>query len=276
MVPRSVPTVPITTDHAPSIGPTTRSAAVRTSEKNTSANSAPSAMLRIGRMSTPGWSAGTRINDRPAVLRRVRIGAAQHVQPVGARPEGHPDLLAVQHPLASVAHGRVRTPPRSDPASGSLKPCPHMSSQRMIARQEPRLLLVASRVQQGGTEQVAPVHADPVRRRARKCSSRNTSSSSNVPPRPPYSTGHVMPSQPPSASSRSHARRSSHHESSVGPPTPAGGRELPRQVFGQPFPDLFASCRLGGGVGEVHQVSVRWCGARGFPAYVRSEPGAIS
>ena len=76
--PRSVPTVPITTDHAPSTGPTTRSAAVRASEKNTSANSAPSARLRIGRTSTPGWSAGTRINDSPgASARRGPCGTAR-------------------------------------------------------------------------------------------------------------------------------------------------------------------------------------------------------
>ena len=57
---------------------------------------------------------------------------------------------------------------------------------------------------------------------------------------------------------------------------PGVAREFPGQVVGQPVADLFASSRLGGGVGEVHQVSVRWCGARGLPVYVRSEPGAIS
>jgi hypothetical protein len=52
----------------------------------------------------------------------------------------------------------------------------------------------------------------------------------------------------------------------VGRPADARvARELPRQVLGQPGPDLLAARRLEGGVGEVHQVSVRWCGARGLP-----------
>ena len=174
----------------------------------------------MGRMSTPGWSAGTRISDSPRCF-----GASGSVRHSTYNQSARvPNVIQIFCPFSTHSSpsrtARVRTPPRSEPASGSLKPWPHMSSQRMMRGRKRAFCSSLPACSNVGPKRSRPCTPTQYGARARKCSSRNTSSSSSVPPRPPYSTGHVMPSQPPSASSRSHARRSSHHESSVGPPTP--------------------------------------------------------
>src|SRR5207249_11041295 len=52
--------------------------------------------------------------------------------------------------------------------------------------------------------------------------------------------------------------------------------ELSDEMLRQPVADLLASRRLAGSVVEVHQVSVRRCGARGLPLRERTAPGAMS
>ena len=158
---------------------------------------------------------------QPAVLRRVGIRPAQHVQPVGARPEGHPDLLAVQHPLVAVAHGAGAHATEIGSGLGLAEAlAPHVLAAH-DARQEASLLLGRCRRAATWGRRGRARARRPSTARGRGSAPRGTRAPPpSVPPRPPYSTGHVMPSQPPSASSRSHARRSSHHESSVGPPTP--------------------------------------------------------
>ena len=69
-----------------------------------------------------------------AVLRRVGVGATQHVDPVGVVAERRPDLLAVDDPLVAVERrARVRTLARSEPASGSLKPWHQITSAARIS-----------------------------------------------------------------------------------------------------------------------------------------------
>ena len=100
----------------------------------------------------------------PLVFRGIRIGPAQHVEPVGVGAERHPDLLAVDDPLVAVAHGpgtqarQVRSRARLGEALA-----PELTHAR-DGRQEAALLLVGAEVQQGRAEQVPAVNAHPVGR----------------------------------------------------------------------------------------------------------------
>ena len=230
----------------------------------------------MGRMSTPGWSAGTRINDSPRCF--GASGSVRHS--TYSQSARVPNVIQIFCPFSTHSSpsrtARVRTPPRSEPASGSLKPCPHMSSQRMMRGRKRAFCSSLPGVQQRGAEEVAPVHADPVRRAGPEVLLQEHEL---LLQRAPASSVFDRPrdAEPAALGELALPRQAQF------PPRVVGGaadtwmaRELPGQVLGQPVPDLLAARGLDRGVGEVHQVSVRWCGARGLPLYVRSEPVAIS
>ena len=199
------------------------------------------------------------------MLRRIGVRAAEHVQPVGVRAEGHPDLLAVQHPLVAVADGPGPHAAEIGARLRLAEPLPPHLVAGHDAGKEARLLGRRPGVEERGPEQVAPVHADPVRRPGAEV----------------FLEEHELLFQGPAAAAVLDRPRET--EPATGgqlalpreaqlPPGVVGGTadapvagELAGEVLGQPVPDLLATGRLGRRVDEVHQVSVRWCGARGLP-----------
>jgi hypothetical protein len=171
-------------------------------------------------MSTPGWSAGTSSMLSP--LCRWESGSVRtrtYSQSAWIPKEVHTfcPFTTQSSPSRSA---RVRTDARSEPAPGSLKPCPHSSS---TARIGGRKRFFCSSLPIASSIGPSRSRAFPVARYgalARAYSYSKTISSSSPSPRPPYSRGQLMPSQFPADSSRSQARRTSQAAPSVGPPTP--------------------------------------------------------
>ena len=169
----------------------------------------------------------------------VGVGAAQHVQPVGAVAERGPHLLPVDSPLVTVEHGlgAHRGEVRSRPGLGEALP-PHLLDAEDL-RQEPSLLLIGTEASKVGPRSSRAWVFTRAGAAARAYSYSKTISSASPAPRPPYSTGHVNPSQLPAESSRSHATRTSQAVSSVGPPTP----RCPRTHRRGALPARFAPLR---------------------------------
>ena len=82
----------------------------------------------------------------------------------------------------------------------------------------------------------------------------------SVPPRPPYSTGHVMLSHRPAASSFSHSSRSSQYDGSVALPTPRCFANSPTRCSGEPVAELGTEVLFLGSEVEVHlRISLLIC-----------------
>ena len=96
---------------------------------------------------------------------------------------------------------RVRSDPRSEPASGSLKPWHQMTSPAAIGgRCWSRCASVPWRIKAGPT-QLTPMYCAPRGSWCAHISSRTTVCSQTEPPPPPYSLGQARHSRPSSASS---------------------------------------------------------------------------
>ena len=153
--PASVPMVPITTDDVP-VDRAHDEVGARPcgSVNNTSANSAPSARLRIGRMSTPGWSAGTRINDNPVLrCRPDRCGTGRTTSRRVARSSSRSSGRSAPT-RARRRHGRAR-----DQGRTPLRAAEALAAHVLVAhdaRQEPGLLLVASAWSKVGPNRSCP------------------------------------------------------------------------------------------------------------------------
>ena len=98
-----------------------------------------------------------------AVLRCIRVGATECVQPVGVVAERGPDLLPGDDPLVTVELG-------PGPQAGQVRAgvglaealTPHLLAAR-DRREEALLLLLGAELEQRRSEQVTTLHADPVR-----------------------------------------------------------------------------------------------------------------
>ena len=110
-----------------------------------------------------GLIAGNHEHRDSAVFGRRRIGAAQHVEPVGVHAERHPDLLPVDHPVVTVELGLGGEAGQVAAGVGLAEPLTPQLLDRSDLRQEPGLLLRRAELQQGGSEQIAAVDPDPVR-----------------------------------------------------------------------------------------------------------------
>ncbi|MCY1351158.1 hypothetical protein D9M69_374150 [compost metagenome] len=101
--------------------PSTSAAAARAPSKNTSLNSAPPPICRIGRISMPGWSSGSIRKIRPLLPREPGSQrASTKIQSESCASEVHTFWpLTSQPPLAASRTARVRTLARSEPAPGS-------------------------------------------------------------------------------------------------------------------------------------------------------------
>ena len=163
-VPRSNPSVAITTFQPWPIGPTTMSAGVRASEKNTSLNSAVPVIWVIGRSSTPGWSIGQRMKLIPSCfLVPVGVGAAHHEDPVGDVAEAGPHLLAVDDPLVAVEHGRGLHVGEVGAGVGLAEPLAPVLVGAQDRREEALLLLVGAEHHQRRPEQLLAEEAGAAR-----------------------------------------------------------------------------------------------------------------
>ena len=106
-------------DHPLLTPPTTCPAGVRASVKKTSQNSSSPAAFLIVRTSTPGWSMGTSRNVRPLCLGTPgSVRAITKIQLAVAPADVQIFCPLITHSSPSST-ARVRTPARSDPASGS-------------------------------------------------------------------------------------------------------------------------------------------------------------
>ena len=225
---RSMPRVSIATFQPPFTSPTTRSAGVRASSKNTSQNSSPPAMLRIGRTSTPGLVRVDEQHRDPAVPALLGARPAQHVHPVGVVADGHPDLLAVDDPRVAVELGARAQRREVGPGVGLAEALAPELLGAHDRGEEALLLLRRCRAATASDRAGRARSRRPRRaRRARACSIWKMTSCVEVPPRPPYCSGHEMLSHPPDASSRSHSSRMSQCASSVGLPAPRCSRNSP-------------------------------------------------
>ena len=160
---RSMPSVSIATFQPPFTSPTTRSAGARASSKNTSQNSSPPAMFRIGRTSTPGWCAST----SSIVMPRCRLSSVPVRHSTYIQSAKFPSVIQIFWPLMTHASpsGSARAQGREVGAGVGLAEA--LAPELVGAhdrREETLLLLVGAVQQQRRTEQVPPVHTDPERR----------------------------------------------------------------------------------------------------------------
>jgi hypothetical protein len=123
MWPRSLVSVAIATDQPSCSGPSSESAGMRTSSRNTSSNSEPPVICRNGRTSTPGLAIGTRKNEMPlcfgaSATERVR---ARQIPQSATRPLEHHTFWPWSTQESPSGTAEVDNDARSDPAPGSLK-----------------------------------------------------------------------------------------------------------------------------------------------------------
>ena len=225
---RSLPSVPITTSRPPSTSPTTLSTSVRAPSRNTSQNSSPPARVAdradVDTVLVP-WAQRHR-DAAGAWVPRCWCGTARTASRRGL--ERGPDLLSGDDPLVAVAlgprlqAGEIRTGVRlAEPLAPQLL----AAGDR---RQEALLLLLGAELQQRRPEEVATLHADPVRGLGGRMLDvedqllcrRATATAVGLGP------GDVRATGPP-RELLSQARRTSHARSSAGPPTPLAARNSP-------------------------------------------------
>ena len=117
--PRSNPSSPIATRQPPFTSPTTSSRAARAPSKKTSLNSDVPVSWMIGRISTPAWRMGQRMNEIPLCF--GADGSVRHTtkhQSAQWASDVHTFCPVITHSSPSRT-ARVCTLARSDPASGS-------------------------------------------------------------------------------------------------------------------------------------------------------------
>src|SRR5581483_11324619 len=224
------PSVPITTFHPPSTSPTTLPAAVLAPAKNTSQNSSPPARLRMVRTSTPGWWRGTSSIEIPRWRGASRLVWHSTYSQSARCPKVVQTFCPSMTHSSPSSSARVVSEARSEPAPGSLKPCPHISSHAVMAGRNRCFCAGVPNSMRVGPNRSLPCTPTQYGASAAACSMWNRSSWRAVPPRPPYSAGHDTLSHRPAARARSHARRSSQHESSVGPPTAPAALNSPTRL----------------------------------------------
>ncbi len=93
----------------------------------------------------------------------LRIGPAEHVEPVRAGAEGHPDLLPVDDPMPGFQPGLGPDRGQVGASVGLAEALPPHLLGRQDLRQEPALLLLGAEPEQRRAEQVLSLNADPVR-----------------------------------------------------------------------------------------------------------------
>ena len=98
---------------------------------------------------------------------------------------------------------------------------------RLDLREEAALLLVGAELDERGREQALAEERDPRRRVRRAYSSLKITCWANASARPPYSSGHDMPTQRSAPSTRSHSIRTSQPVSSAGPPAEPSAANSP-------------------------------------------------
>ena len=198
-MPRSLASVVMVARQPPLTSPTTLAAGILTSVRNTSLNVAPPVIWRSGRTSIPGCRMSTMKKVIPRCLGRSWIGAGQqdpHVGVVGARA---PHLLAVDHPLVAVALGPGRQAGQVGAGARLAEQlAPHLVAPQHGGRYRARCssvpwpMMVGPAIPMADGEQArGDVETAPP-------PGGRSSPATKVPPRPPNSTGQVMPAQPPS------------------------------------------------------------------------------
>ena len=175
-------------------GPTRLAAGTRTSSRNSSLNSDEPRTVCSGRTSMPGVSM-SRTSQLMPLCFGVGVGAHEQLGPLGDLGERRPDLLPADDVVVAVADRAGAQRRQVGPGRRLAEAlAPHLLALEDV-RQVARLLLVACpRRSASGPACSRPTKLTPTfGALAAAISSRNTSCSAGVAPRPPYSVGQSMP-----------------------------------------------------------------------------------
>ena len=141
--------------------------AVRASSKNTSQNSWPPAMLRIGRTSTPCWWRGTSSIEMPRCFGASGLVRHSTYSQSAWAPNVIQIFWPLIDPLVAVPLGAGLQAGEVGAGVGLAEALPPQLLAAGDRRAGTALLLVAAELEQRRAEQVAALHADPVRRLGR-------------------------------------------------------------------------------------------------------------
>ena len=226
--PRSWPSRLFATFQPPLTGPTTFSAGMRASVKNTSQNSASPVRVVIGLTSTPGVSIWHNRKVMPRCFGTVGSVRAKRKMPVPSIPRDVQVFCPLITHSCPSSSARSRMLARSEPDSGSEYPCTHTSSPEMILGIYRRFCSSVPQLTSVLPSILTVVVSDtrPSGTRALAISWASTTWSSLERPPPPYSTGQVMPIRPCSQSVRRQLieNASASSRSSVPSPCQPGGK----------------------------------------------------
>ena len=166
----------------------------------------------------PGWSIGHRRYERPWC--DVDSGSVRHTtkhQSARCANVVHTFWPVITHSSPSST-ARVWMLARSDPALGSENPWHHSSSTDWIFGRNRRFCSSVPNWISVGANRPSPKNETRAGALARAYSSLKITCCANGSARPPYSSGHDIPTQRSAPSTRSHSRRTSQPVSSAGPP----------------------------------------------------------
>ncbi len=225
--PRSTPSVPMATRH-PSPGAPMRSSATA-SEKNTSLNSEVPVSCTIGRTRTPACRIGTSRQDKPRCRCAIKsVRASTKHQSANWANDVHTFCPSTCHLPSGPTTARVRSPARSDPASGSEYPWHQIDVPARIPGRNRAFCSAVPNISKVGPSSCSPMCPTRPGAPARAYSSWKMTCWRHGRPRPPSATGQPSPIQPPSPSRRSHASRSAANSCSrPGPPFPTSPANSP-------------------------------------------------
>src|SRR4029453_13446843 len=200
---------------------------VLASSKETSLNSAVPVICFSGRTDTPSCFIGTSTYDRPLWAGECGWGrpTAKHHWARCANVVHTFCPLTTHWSPSSTA--RVCTFDRSEPAFGSEYPWHHSSSADWIFGRNRRLCSSVPYASSVGANSPSPKKLTRVGASALAYSSLKMICSAKLACRPPSSSGQSSPTQRSRPSSFSHSTRSSHAESSAGPPPPPTSANSP-------------------------------------------------
>ncbi len=195
------------------IGPSNDDTGTRTSSKCISAKSASRFACTIGRRVIPGRSSGTSSAEMPRCDGASGSVRTSSMQWLAQSPIDVQTLVPLTTKSSPSSSARQRSPARSLPASGSLKPWHHTSS---ALRMRPRCACCSGvpAAAMVGPTLLVPNTATRRGALARRNSLSQSIWSSTLSPRPPISTGHAGALHPCAPSSRWNSTRPSHSSAS--------------------------------------------------------------
>ena len=186
------------TAHPLFISPTTFSAGIRTSLKNTSLKWAEPLMVRIGRGSTPGVAKSTKKKVIPLCLGALASVRASRIPQSDRWAEEFHTFCPFTTNSSPSRSARVARLARSDPAPGSLNSWHHTTSPRSMGFRWRAFCSSVPKWPMAGPARAIPAARNPLVTSKSAASCWKTCLCHRSPPCPPWSTGQSMAAHPPS------------------------------------------------------------------------------